>query len=70
MKKNSTLKLILSALVVLLIAIISFMGIYVKDKNKYSNIIKEYQLGMDLKGSRQIVLNVNKGSTTEENNEE
>lgn len=68
MKKFNTLKTILSILVVLLISIVSFIGIFVKDKNKYSNVVKEYQLGMDLKGSRQIELNVNKEKTTEKSN--
>ena len=51
-KKNKTLKIILAILVVILITLISFGGIFVKDKNRMKNLLPEYQLGNDFKGSR------------------
>lgn len=50
--KNNTLKIILAILVVILISLISFIGIFVKDKNKMKNILPEYELGMDFAGGR------------------
>lgn len=64
MKINKVLKTSLIILVIILLSIISFIGIYVKDKNKMSNIVKGYTLGMDLEGSRRIELDVNKDKET------
>lgn len=60
---NKILKRSLIILIIVLISIISFIGIYVQDKNTVSNIVKEYQLGMDLEGSRKVQLVVD---TTEQ----
>lgn len=51
-QKNKTLKIILSILIVVLISLISFGGIFVKDKNRMKNVLPEYQLGMDFNGGR------------------
>lgn len=59
MKINKILKITLITLVVILLSIISFVGIYVKDKGRMVNVIKDYNLGMDLEGSRRIDINVN-----------
>ncbi len=64
MDKGKLLKRILAILVVVLISIISFVGIFVRDKNRYKNIIPEYQLGMDLEGSRIINLKVDDSTET------
>lgn len=58
MKKNLGLK-ILIILIIIAICLISFVGIFVKDKNTIKNIIPEYLLGMNLKGARVIKLSVN-----------
>ncbi len=58
MKINKILKITLITLVVILLSIISFVGIYVKDKGRMVNIIKDYNLGMDLEGYRRIDINV------------
>lgn len=57
MKKNVSLK-ILVILIILTICLISFVGIFVKDKNQIINIVPEYLLSMDLKGARVIKLTV------------
>lgn len=62
MKINKILKRILIILVIIILSIISFLGIYIKDKNKTKNLVKDFDLGMDLKGARRIELNVNKDS--------
>lgn len=58
MKKGNVLRKILAILVVVLIAIVSFVGIYTKKLNKYENILPDYQLGMDIKGSKIITIKV------------
>lgn len=55
MKKNIGLK-ILIVLIIIAICLISFVGIFVKDKNTRKNIIPEYLLGMNLNGSRVVKL--------------
>lgn len=60
------LRNVLTVLVILLLALISFVGIYVKDKNSMRNIIPEYKLGMDLKGSRNIVIKVDDSTKTKQ----
>lgn len=51
MKKNLGLK-ILTILVIIAICLISFAGIYKKDKGQMVNIIPDYKLSMNLAGSR------------------
>lgn len=51
-EKNKTLKIVLSILVIVLISLISFGGIFVKDKNKMKNVLPEYKLGIDFNGKR------------------
>lgn len=58
-QNQGTIKLlgnILTVTTIILVALISFVGIYVKDKNSMKNIIPEYKLGMDLNGYRNIVV--------------
>ena len=49
---------ILTIIIIILLALISFVGIYVTDKNSIKNVIPEYKLGMDLSGARNIVIKV------------
>lgn len=58
MKRNRILRTIFIILVIILISLISFAGIYVIDKNSSKNIVKDYTLGRDLLGSRRIQLDV------------
>lgn len=52
------LKVVLIALIVILLTLISFVGIYTKKSNVYKNIIADYLLSRNLKGSRVIELAV------------
>lgn len=64
---KGTIKLlgkILTITIILLLALISFVGIYVTDKNSMKNIIPEYQLGMELNGARNIVIKADNGTVT------
>ena len=58
MKINKGIRISIIILVVILISIISFVGIYVQNQNRMENIVPEYQWGMDIEGSRKIVVSV------------
>lgn len=64
MKIDKGLKIALIILLIILISIISFVGIYVQEKKSMVNILKDYQLGMNLKGSRIITTAVDTGVET------
>lgn len=51
MKKNVIIK-ILAILIIVAVSLISFIGIYVKSGNSRENLIPDYQLSKDLKGTR------------------
>lgn len=66
-QKNGTLKLLGKSsivVIILLLSLISFVGIYVKDKNTMKNLIPEYKLGTDLYGARNILIKVDDSTTT------
>ena len=47
-KKESTLKVILSVLVIVLLTLVSGMGVYVKDRNVMKNKLPDYKYGMEI----------------------
>ena len=57
---------ILTVLIILILALISFAGIYVQNKNSMKNIIPEYDLGMDIYGSRNIAIKVDTSTETKQ----
>lgn len=59
MKKIKGLKITIVVLAIILLSMISFIGIYVQNKNQVKNILPEYLLARDLKGHRRIELKVN-----------
>lgn len=63
MKKN-ILNKVLVILIIILLSLISFVGIYVKKGNTRKNILKDYNLGMNLTGARHIKLVVDKTENT------
>ena len=58
MKINKGIRISIIILVVILMSIVSFVGIYVQNQNRMENIVPEYQWGMDIEGSRKIVVSV------------
>lgn len=58
MKRNKGIKITFIILTIILLSMISFVGIYVQDKNQIKNIMPEYLLGRDLEGYRRIELKV------------
>lgn len=61
---------ILIVLVIILVSLLSFAGIYIKDKNAYKNFIPDYKFGMDLYGYRNIVVKVDDSTETKNYDEE
>ena len=61
---------ILIVLVIILVSLLSFAGIYVKDKNTYKNFIPDYKFGVDLYGYRNIVVKVDDSTETKNYDEE
>ena len=57
MKKVKKLTIILA---IVLLSLISFIGIYVEEQNIMKNIVKEYDLGMNLSGYREIRMTAKK----------
>lgn len=62
MKLDKGLKIALIILLIILISIISFGGIYVQEKKSMKNIVADYKLGMDLQGSRVITMEVDQSN--------
>ena len=54
MKNKKTLKIVFFLIAILLISLLSFVGIYQYDKGLMKNVMPEYVLGKELKGSRFI----------------
>ena len=67
MSKTKNLKTILIVLIIVLVSMISFGGIFVKNKGSLENKIPEYLLAKDLKGYRRVEL---KASSQEETSAE
>ena len=52
--KLKGLRIALIIFIIILLSLISFVGIYVKDKNEMSDIIPDFILGSDIEGNRII----------------
>ena len=62
MKTQKVLNKVLVVLIVVLLSVVSFGGIYYKDKGQIVSRIPEYVLDADLQGYRQVTLNVDDSS--------
>lgn len=56
--KGKKLTLIIKILAILAICLVSFVGIYTKEENRYENKVKEYKMGTDLEGYRELAFEV------------
>ncbi len=56
--KNNTLKKVTIILLILLISLASFVGIYAKNLNRMKNIMPDYKVGMDFGEIREIRLDI------------
>lgn len=59
---NKKLKIILYVLIILLIAIVSFFGVYSKNSISYDNLLPDYLLSSELTGKRISYLKINEGT--------
>ena len=64
-KTMKTVKILTITFLVILISMISFVGIYQKNKNRMENKVKDYSYSMSLNGARTIKLKVNTESTND-----
>lgn len=62
-------KILTITLVSVLIALVAIFGIYMPIQNRMENKVKEYSYSMDLKGAREVILNVAEESEETENEE-
>lgn len=64
MKLDKGLKIALIILLVILLTLVSFGGLYIQKKNSMSNLLKDFKLGMDLNGGRVVTIEVDKTVNT------
>ena len=57
------IKIITMIVLIILITMVSFFGVYMPIQNRMENKVREYALDMDLEGARQIRLVANTEST-------
>ena len=57
-------KILTITLLIIAITMIAFVGVYTKKQNRMENQVKNYDLSMDLTGTRNIRLKVNQESKT------
>jgi preprotein translocase subunit SecD len=62
---NKKLKLLLIVLVCILVILIGFFGIYKREGNAYKNLVPDFLLSSDLKGSTTLELEVDKSTNKE-----
>lgn len=55
-KEEGKIKIIIAILIVILISLISFIGIYINKNGNYNDIIEDYKLAMELEGNRTVIL--------------
>lgn len=55
------MKKITIILAIVLISLVSFVGVYIPKQNRMENIIKDYELGMNLSGYREVRLTLTDG---------
>ena len=56
--KGKIIKKVTKILAILVICLISFGGIYIQKANRMENVVKDFELTKDLKGYRQVILEV------------
>lgn len=57
-------KLLTITLIIVLVAMVAFVGVYVKKQNRMEDKVRDYSYSMDLKGTRNVTLKVSKENKT------
>lgn len=60
-----TIKITTIVLAIILLAMISFFGIYIQNRNRMENIVKDYTYSMNINGARTIKLELNADNSEE-----
>ena len=68
--EKSKINVFIKILAIVIICLISFIGIYVQKQNKMENIVKEYTLGEDLKGYREVIFELSDNTSDDLKNKE
>ena len=55
-RNGNGIKILTIVLAIILISMIGFIGIYTQKQNRMENLVKGYDLAMDLKGGRVIAI--------------
>lgn len=66
--KENKLRLIAEILAVIIICLVSFFGVYIQNANRMENAVKDYTLGKDLKGYREIIIKVSDATKVKDSN--
>lgn len=61
MKKT---KLLTITLIIVLVAMVAFVGVYVQKQNRMEDKVRDYSYSMDLKGTRNVTLKVSQENKT------
>jgi hypothetical protein len=70
MKFEQKLKIIVLILIIVLVSLMSFGGLFIQNNGKMVNLLPNYIKGMDLKGYRYITLEVAEDEEHNHDNEE
>lgn len=57
-------KLLTITLIIVLVAMVAFVGVYVKKQNRMEDKVRDYSYSMDLKGTRNVTLKVSQENKT------
>lgn len=57
-------KLLTITLIIVLVAMVAFVGVYVQKQNRMEDKVRDYSYSMDLKGTRNVTLKVSKENKT------
>ena len=57
-KMSKKIEEIVGILIIILISIIAFVGIWKKENGIWKNIIPDYKYGMDIKGTRELIYTI------------
>lgn len=70
MKTNKILKVMCTSIIIFLLVIVSFVGVYMSQNGRMQNVVKDFKFGMDLDGGRQVILKPSDETKTVYKNEE
>ncbi len=67
MKAQKKINIVMFVLIIILVSIISFVGIYYQSANQMKNLLPDYKLGTNLKGYRRVTLDLKSSTSSDAN---